>query len=323
MNQQYSAVVVGLGRIGALYPSKKIPRTHTAAYIENVKVKLVAGIDPSLEARLKFRELWGGDIKLFSSVSEMLDAGLRPDIVSICTTPNVLQESVKSFIGHNPRVFFLEKPAVSTEKQCVDLMGLIDNVPVAMNYHRCWDPKHKIFFKKINTKKVFTIRVLYTKGLLNYASHIIALLIQNFGEIDLIAKDSQEQVCVKSEDYSYNFSLYFEQGFTAIFQGFDDINYDLLEIDVVTDTGIYSLKSGGCRQRYEKPTKDSFYPNYTSLTDCSSDVEDGQVEGLPQAVENIVNFLDKKTDRLECDLQCGLDVFKVMRQVKKLYQNKD
>ena len=220
-------------------------------------------------------------------------------------------------------MFFLEKPAVSTEKQCIDLIGLIGNVPVAMNYHRCWDPKHKIFFKKINTKRVFTIRVLYTKGILNYASHIIALLIQNFGEISSITKGSNGQASAESEDCSYNFSLYFNQGFTAIFQGFDDINYDLLEIDVVTDAGIYSLKSGGCRQRYERPIEDYFYPNYTSLADCSSDVEDGQVEGLSQAVENIVNFLNKKVDKLECDLQCGLNVFKVMKQVKNLYENKD
>ena len=92
-----------------------------------------------------------------------------------------------------------------------------------------------------------------------------------------------------------------------------------MEVDFVTDAGIYSLKSAGCRQRYEKPIEDFFYPNYTSLADCSLNLEDGQVEGLPQAVENIVNFLDKKTDKLECDLQCGFNVFKIIQQVKSLY----
>ncbi|MDB4027199.1 Gfo/Idh/MocA family oxidoreductase [Candidatus Thioglobus sp.] len=316
MSQKYSSVVVGLGRIGALYPSENAPRSHTAAYKENEKVIMIAGVDPSVEIRLRFRELWGDDIKLFASVKDMIDAGLRPDIVSICTTPEILQENIKDFIGYNPQIYFLEKPAVSSEQQCADILGALRGIPVAVNYHRCWDPKHKIFFKKINEHKVYTIRVLYSKGLLNYASHIIALLIQNFGEIYSITKGPKGKGCIDSEDCSENFSLYFNQGFTAIFQGFDDINYDLMELDVVTDAGIYSLKSGGCRLRYEKPSEDFFYPNYTSLTDYSLNLEDGQVEGLSQAVENIVNFLDKKTDKLQCDLQCCVNVFKVIQQVK-------
>jgi len=63
MGQKYSAVVVGLGRIGALYPSKNIPRTHTAAYMGNEKVEMIARVDPNIEARVKFRKLWGSDIK--------------------------------------------------------------------------------------------------------------------------------------------------------------------------------------------------------------------------------------------------------------------
>ena len=46
MNNIYSSVVIGLGRIGAIYPSKKIPRNHTAAYINHQNINLIAGIDP-------------------------------------------------------------------------------------------------------------------------------------------------------------------------------------------------------------------------------------------------------------------------------------
>ena len=94
MDSVYSAVVVGLGRIGALYPSENIPRSHSAAYLGNPRVKMIAGIDPSLEARLEFKKIWGKNIKLFTSVSEMLSSGLRPDIVSLCTNPDVLQENI-------------------------------------------------------------------------------------------------------------------------------------------------------------------------------------------------------------------------------------
>ena len=78
-------------------------------------------VDPNVESRLRFRELWGDDIKLFASVKDMIDAGLRPDIVSICTAPKILQENIKDFIGYNPQIYFLEKPTVSSEQQCADI----------------------------------------------------------------------------------------------------------------------------------------------------------------------------------------------------------
>ena len=117
------------------------------------------------------------------------------------------------------------------------------------------------------------------------------------------------------QDISYSFSLNFTKGFSAIFQGVDQLDYDLLEIDIITGDGIHSLKSGGCRQRHEEPIDNLFYPNYSSLTDSLEDKDDGQVEGLSQAVENIVGFLDKKVDKLECDLECGINVFKIINQI--------
>ena len=323
MSQQYSAVVVGLGRIGALYPSEKIPRTHVAAYMDNKNVRMIAGIDPNPEARLKFRELWGDGIKLFPSISEMLSAGFRPDIVSICTTPSILQKNIRDFSNYKPKMYFLEKPAVSSERQSKELLDAIGDTPVAMNYHRCWDPRHKLFFEKINKSKIFSVRVLYSKGLLNYASHMIALLVQNFGEVSSVSKCIKGQDCQGEKDHSYSFSLHFKQGFNAIFQGVNDINYDLLETDVITDLGIYSLKSGGCRQSHEKPVKGQFYPNYSSLADSLLDTGRGQVEGLSQAVENIVNFMNGKVERIECDLKCGLNTFQIMNQVKNLHLNEN
>ena len=98
----------------------------------------------------------------------------------------------------------------------------------------------------------------------------------------------------KNKDVSLSFALGFDQGFSVIFQGVDNLNYEMLEIDFITNNGIYSLKSGGCRKRHEKPIDNLFYENYTSLSDALELQADGQVEGLQQAIENIVNFLDKK-----------------------------
>jgi predicted dehydrogenase len=318
MNKLYTAVVLGLGRIGAAYPSGNIPRTHTAAYLNHLKVNLIAAIDPDPDTRDKFKVQWGHQIKLFTSVKNMLADGIFPDIASICTNPSILQNNVQDYMVHPPKFFFLEKPTVLTSEQSKELLKIVGNIPVAVNYHRCWDPNHKAFFDKLIGKEIFTVRVLYSKGLLNYASHIIALLIQNFGDVDTVLKVYDEKVNNDLSDPSYSFILNFKKGFKAVFQGFDNINYDLLELDFITGSGIYSLKSGGCRQRYEQPVENYFYPDYTSLTDSHLEIEDGQVGGLYQAIENIVDYLDKKTNKIQCDLKCGLDVFSIIKQVKEL-----
>ena len=315
MQGLFTAAVVGLGRIGSSYPSSNIPRSHTAAYLSNSRIRMIAGVDPNPLARLDFRNKWGNEINIFSSVNEMLTAGIRPDIVSLCTTPNNLEQNIKDFIGYKPKAYFLEKPAISSEKQCTELLSAIRDTPVAINYHRCWDPKHKAFFQEIKTKKIFTIRVLYSKGIFNYASHILALLIQNFGDINSITKISNHDESDMINDRSHSFLCNFENKIMAIFQGTEKINYDLMEIDFVTDEGIYSLKSGGCRQRVEKPINSLFYKNYSSLTDAPICETDGQIEGLSQAIDNIINFLDKKTDKLECDLQCAITVFKLIDKI--------
>ena len=317
MHHYFTAAVVGLGRIGSSYPSSNIARSHTAAYVNNDRIRMIAGVDPNPRAQLEFRNQWGNDIKIFSSVNEMVTSGLCPDIVSLCTSPNILEQNVKDFIGCNPKAYFLEKPAISNEKQCIELVSAIAGTPAAINYHRCWDPKHKAFFKEIKTRKIFTIRVLYSKGIFNYASHVIALLVQNFGEVTSVNKISNQGKSTRIQDESHSFSCNFDQEIVAIFQGVDNINYDLLEIDFITDKGIYSLKSGGCRQRVERPINNLFYENYSSLTDATIVEADGPVEGLSQAVDNIVNFLDKKTNKIECDLQCAVTVFKLINEINK------
>ena len=65
----------------------------------------------------------------------------------------------------------------------------------------------------------------------------------------------------------------------------------------------------------ELPKKNAFYPNYNQLIDIPHKIPDGQVEGLSQAIKNIVNFLDGKDKSLFCDLTISLEASKVMTEV--------
>jgi len=315
MSCLYKAVVVGLGRIGSSYLSNKNPRTHVEAYLKNKRTNLVGVVDTDNEARKKFKRKWGKNIPIFSSVASMLSK-IQPDIVSICVPTRLIINVVEHFSKKLPKLFFLEKPVLVDYDNSKSLIRAINKIPAAVNYNRCWDPSHIFLFNQIRKlNDIISIRVIYNGGMFNTSSHIIALLIKNFGKVSNVRKFNVQAYNSKNTDPSYSFILDFKCGIYAVFQGFDEIRYDLLELEMITNSGIYSIKSGGCRKRYEKPKKNAFYPNYNQLIDIPYPIPDGQIEGLSQAVKNIVNFLDGKDKSLLCDLSISLEVFKIMKNV--------
>jgi predicted dehydrogenase len=315
MSYLYKAVVIGLGRIGSSYPSNKNPRTHVEAYLKNKRINLVGAVDTDNEARKKFKRKWGKNIPVFPSVASMLSK-IQPDIASICVPTKLLINVVEDFSKKLPKLFFLEKPVLVDYDNSKSLKRAINKIPSAVNYHRCWDPSHIFLFNQIRkSNDIISIRVVYNGGMFNTASHVIALLIKNFGKVSNVRKLDAQVYNSKNVDSSFSFILDFKCGFYAVFQGFDEIKYDLLELEMITGSGIYSIKSGGCRKRLEKPKKNAFYPNYNQLIDISHSMPDGQIEGLAQAIKNIVNFLDGKDKSLLCDLTTSLEVFKIMTVV--------
>ncbi len=317
MAECYKAAVIGLGRIGSSYPSGDIPRTHAGAYSNNPRTEIIAGVDSDEKARNDFSLKWGKDIPVFSTVKEML-AHIHPDIVSVCVPPPYLANIIAEFSQQSPKLFFLEKPVVVEPDNSKNLLKEINNVPTAVNYHRCWDPAHNRFFEHVlKSERVISIHVMYAKGMFNYASHIIALLIRYFGPVGNVTSIPVNTHNKRNPDPSLSFVLKFENGIHAVFQGFDEIPFDLLEMDIMTTSGLFSLKSAGCRRRQELPKRDAFYPNYTQLIDVPYTEMDGQVEGVSQAVDNIVGFLDGIEEKLSCDLSLALDVFDVMWRVKE------
>lgn len=320
MTRSYKVAVIGLGKVGSAYPSSKVSRSHADAYMKNPKTELIAGVDPDKDAQRKFTRKFDKNIKLFSSTREMLSK-FQPDIVSICVPTNKLIHILKDFSKKPPKFFFLEKPVVKNISEKKKIKNII-NVPTAVNYHRCWDPSHTLFFRKIKKSgKILSINIIYNNGMFNYASHIIALLIFHFGEVSGVKDLKVNNHDRKKQDPSYSFILDFKYGFQAVFQGFDYIAYDLLEAEIISTLGIYSIKSGGCRKRLELPKRGAFYKDYKQLVDVQYNDRDGQVDGISQAIDNIVNFLEGKEKKIKSDIKTALEVSRILFEINKIKSN--
>lgn len=312
----FRAAVVGLGRIGSSYPEDGTPRTHAGAYAATSGIELIAGVDPSEEARQAFCDRWGVSLPVYESVDDMMQAQ-KPDIVSVCVHPLNLPQVTARCAAYTPRVLFLEKPLAVDPTGADVLRKSCAAIPAAVNYHRCWDPAHERFFANMKQAgKVVGGRVMYGKGLLNYASHIVALLLRHLGPVKAVAQVGTVPD-PEAADPSPSFLLRFETGAEIVFQGLPHAGFDLLELELVTPSGVHALKSGGCRRRVEEPKDGAFYPNYPQLIERPSLEPDGQVQGLAQAVLNIENYLQGATDALNCDLNIGLEVLDVLWRVSQ------
>ena len=310
------AAVVGLGRIGSSYPEDGTSRTHAGAYAAAPGVELCAGVDPSPEAREAFRLRWGAGLPVYESVDDMMREE-RPDVVSVCVHPGALPGVVARCAAHGPGLLFLEKPLAVDEAGLSLLRETCAGLPAAVNYHRCWDPAHERFFARLGEgARVVGGRVLYAKGLFNYASHMIALLVRHLGPVASVEAVGPVPD-PEAADPSPGFALGFSGGAQVVFQGLPGAGYDLLELDLVTTAGVHSLKSGGCRRRREEPVEGAFYPGYPQLMEAAADEPDGQVQGLAQAVGNIVDFLHGTAKSLNCDLSMGLEVLDVLLRVRR------
>lgn len=126
---QLKLIVCGLGLIG--------PR-HAEQIAQNKETELIAFIDPSPKAQLIADQF---NVPLYSSLTELLNAGLRPDAAYVCT-PNALHVSVALELANEGIHILVEKP-ISTKvedaialKDCVESKG----VKLLVGHHRRFNP---------------------------------------------------------------------------------------------------------------------------------------------------------------------------------------
>jgi len=75
----------------------------------------------------------------------MLSSVSHPDIVSLCASPDVLQENIKFFTGYKLQ-FFSKKSAVSSERHSLDLIEGMAWIPATMICHPCRKQMHRVFY---------------------------------------------------------------------------------------------------------------------------------------------------------------------------------
>jgi len=186
--QYLSAAVIGLGQVGSRFdeePREKI-WSHAGAYIALPDAfKLIAGVDPVDENRVKFQNRVP-NARTFGTLTDMLQA-CRPDVLSICTPPKGRKDIFETIFRHYaPRAIVCEKPLELSDAARQKIISLCDahNVPLMVNYNRRYAPLYqsvKKFLKDGTAGDVMSITLTLPNRIWSMGTHGINMMLYMAG----------------------------------------------------------------------------------------------------------------------------------------------
>lgn len=183
------AVIVGCGNIAGKFdddPKRMFIASHAGAYQTNPDVSLVAACDVSAPALSEFGKRWSLE-KLYSDYKEMFRKE-KPDIVSICTTPEYHYQIAEEAIKQKIPVIICEKPFGNNPETAEQLAKRAKKggVKLLVHYNRRYDKYHRELRGEISSGghgKFLSGTIYYSNGLLNNGCHAVDLALMLFGGI--------------------------------------------------------------------------------------------------------------------------------------------
>lgn len=171
-------ILVGLGKVGF----KGFPETHYQLAIRN-NLEVIAGIDPSFEAREKFSRETG--VPSYQSLSD-LKAEDWFSFFSVASSSDSSFEILSTILSRKgPKGILVEKPFCknSAESEVVMNLQARSKIPLRVNYLRQYSQAMKDLISFVANKNFVSGVVIYSSGLRENGSHFIRLICGLFQSI--------------------------------------------------------------------------------------------------------------------------------------------
>ena len=104
------------------------------------------------------------------------------------------------------------------------------------------------------------------------------------------------------------------------FNSFDNLKFDMLDIEFFCRQSKVTLNTGGVIIKTEEPVNNLFFQGYKHLK--QKKVEKIKLNGFKSFYSNLYNFMLTKNHKNLCTLDEALHVIKVCEAVKKCAKNK-
>lgn len=270
-------LILGLGRIGLGEKNIKSFNSHVNFFYKSKQYKIVGVIEKNRSKLKIFKKNFKG-IQHFESIEKFLKYKIEFDVIQINFNDYNILELLNK-IDLKKKIIFFEKPLTNTASKFKRIITELRKNKILINYQRLSNLIYLKEFKKIKLNKNIFFNIVYNKGVLNNASHIISLLIFHFG------KPKSFKVHQIYNRENIDFILFFSDGNKATFQSQINVNYNLLEMDIYYNNGKTSFLSGGHDIYKYGIKKYKFLNNYNLLNKTKKSLSLSQIKN---------NFMNKK-----------------------------
>ncbi len=242
-------LIIGLGNIGMGYDyelDNSYIQTHSRAAFLHQDFELVGGVDLSEHKREKFKNKYKS--KSYKTIKDALE-NTQPDFIIISTPSSIHYETLETVFQYSsPEVILCEKPLDYDYESAKKILEICkqNSCKLFVNYFRRCDPSTETIKKLIATealKTPFKGNVLYSKGLMNNASHLLDFFVNLLGppnSFKVIKKGKSWDGIDINMDFIINFSL----GEINFISKPDD-SVSLLSMTMESKSGKLEYKKGG------------------------------------------------------------------------------
>lgn len=263
---------IGCGNIAggfdAARPGTPTPFSHAGAYQAHGGYALRACVDPDAARRAAFQQHW--QVKQgYASLQEVLQQGLRFDVISICSPTSCHAEDLRLTLALKPRLVFCEKPLTASLQQSQDLASLYQQagIPLVLNYTRRFDARARALASQLQQGEWGRVRsasAVYNKGLANNGSHMLDLLEMLLGPLRLLAAGAAV-ADMWQHDPSIPALLETEDGVPVTLNCSHAGDYSLFELELVTERGTVKMENGGLDWQERRAGPSPTFPGYLAL----------------------------------------------------------
>ncbi|MGK5091865.1 Gfo/Idh/MocA family oxidoreductase [Deltaproteobacteria bacterium TL4] len=323
--------IVGLGQIGSRFDEdskRKVVSSHAGAYLHfSEKIKIVAACDID-ENNLKSFQHRCPDVPVFSALPTMLKA-VPIDVLSICTPHEFHTQHVLTTLEFiTPKVIWCEKPMALSVEDAEAMVRHCGNANTALIVHhsRRWFStftQAKNWLDQGKIGQLRSIRVSAPNRFWAIGSHMVDLMLF-YGGVPKNISVLERPDLVEDQEPSYDLMLQFDKHVVGhlITVGF---KYELiLEVDLIGSEGrILVTENGGCcvYLPYEESLR---YAHYKELNETKKEsvtpIENEST--LLAIVQQIIEYCEGARSSFPCEGQDGLQVIKIMDQVKNYTKNR-
>lgn len=291
-----SLIVLGLGRVGSRNAERRELETlsHVGAALAAGGIEIGGLVDPDPASREAAAALWAGR----TNAPIMADhAGLKADIVVVGGPTATRKAQIAAALACQPKILLVEKPLAPTAAEAREIVETCRKagVLIRVNYNRRFDPGHVLFRRQLDGPPIKAL-TRYGKGLLNYSSHMIDLLLHWFGDI----VEVQALGARPEGDGALDYRCRSEAGFDAVLIGFDGLGYDQFEMEFYYSDRRLALHDAGTVKLRASAVPDRVYPGYAHLADPGEVLHRGVVGGFVETYTALRNYLQDGTEPGGC-----------------------